>query len=170
MPIAPQSALTFGCGHVGVIDLSTLAADRRAARIAYFSDKGLCGSCFDATRDKRREPDRRNWMSARRKDDAAEATQWALRERYSPLTGNAKQVASAARVRFHMMHVLDQWAVQDANDPGGFERVEPIAKAIDTARWWLDHKSRLIGPRDLMQLLLQAAADEHAAEPCENTV
>lgn len=168
MPIATEFELTFGCGHVGVIDLSTLAADRRGGRIAYLSDKGLCGDCFEATRDKRRELDRRNWVTARRTEEEAEATQWARSERYAPLAGSPKQVPYAARVRCDMMRELYEWAAQDGHDPAGYERVEPIAKAIDTARWWLDQRTLVTAPGDLVELL-DAAADTHAGQVCENS-
>jgi hypothetical protein len=45
------SALTFGCGHVGYLDLTALPAERRSARIAYLTRKGLCADCFQAARD-----------------------------------------------------------------------------------------------------------------------
>jgi hypothetical protein len=40
MPIATEFELTFGCGHVDTIDLSTLPADRRGGRIACLAEHG----------------------------------------------------------------------------------------------------------------------------------
>jgi hypothetical protein len=89
-----------GCGHTGSIDLSALPADRRGGRIAYLQDTGLCGDCFEATREKRRELERRSWVTARRKEEEdAEAADWARIEQYAPMTGTAKQVTFAGRVR-----------------------------------------------------------------------
>jgi hypothetical protein len=56
MPMPTEFELTFGCGHVGTVDLSALPADRRGARIAYLQDKGVCGECFDAIREECRDP------------------------------------------------------------------------------------------------------------------
>src|SRR5664279_4068757 len=98
MPIATEFELTFGCGHVGIIDLSALPADRRGGRIAYLQDKGLCGDCFEDTREKRRELERTSWVTSRRKEEDALVARWARDERYAPLTGSARQVAFAARV------------------------------------------------------------------------
>ena len=79
MPIPTEFELTFGCGHVGVIDLSALPPDQRGGRLEYLKDKGLCGDCFEATREKRRELEQRSWVAARRKDEAKEAAAWARR-------------------------------------------------------------------------------------------
>src|SRR5664279_4857007 len=102
MPIATEFELTFGCGHIGTVDLSALPADRRGGRIAYLQGKGLCGDCFEDTREKRRERERTSWVTARRKEEAL-AARWARDARCAPLTGSAKQVAFAARVRFELM-------------------------------------------------------------------
>jgi hypothetical protein len=169
MPIATEFELTFGCGHVGTIDLASLPADRRGGRITYLQDKGLCGDCFEATREKRRELDRRSWVNARRKEEDATAAQWARDGQYAPLAGSAKQVPFAARVRFDLMHQLYEWAVQDGNDPAGYARAEDAARGIDTARWWLDQRP-LVTDRigDLIELL-DAAAAAHDGQVCENT-
>lgn len=170
MPGVTEFELTFGCGHVGPIDLSALPADRRGGRIAYLQDKGLCGDCFEATREERRELERRGWISARRREEYAEATQWARAEQYAPLAGSAKQVSSATLVRYQLMRQLCQWAVQDEHDLDGYSRVEGTARGIDTARWWLDQRplvteSGLIG--DLVELL-DAAAAAHDGQRREN--
>src|SRR4051794_27419136 len=169
MAIATEFELTFGCGHVGTIDLSALPADRRGGRIAYLKDKGLCSDCFEDTREKRREIERRSWVTARRKEEDAEADQWARAEGYAPLAGSAKQTAFAARVRFDLMRQLYEWAVQEDHDPAGYERVEQTARGIDTARWWLDQRP-LVTDRigDLVELL-DAAAASHDGQVCENT-
>ncbi len=169
MPIATEFELTFGCGHVGTIDLSALPADRRGGRIAYLKDKGLCGDCFEHTREKRRELERRSWVTARRKEEDAQAAQWARGEGYAPLAGSVKQTSFALRVRFELMHLLYEWAVQEEHDPAGYERAEQTAKGIDTARWWLDQR-RLVTDRigDLVELL-DAAAATHEGQACENT-
>jgi hypothetical protein len=167
MPIATEFVLTFGCGHVGTIDLSALPADRRGGRIAFLQDKGLCGDCFDATRAKRRELDRRSWVRAKRKQEDAEAAAWATRDGYAPLTGSAKQAAFASGVRYELMRQLYEWAAQEGHDPAGYERVEPTAKAIDTARWWLDQRGLASEPRDLVELL-DAAATTRDGQDCEN--
>lgn len=169
MAIATEFELTFGCGHVGTIDLSALPADRRGGRIAFLQDKGLCGDCFEATREKRRELERKSWVTAKRRDEDARAVQWARDEQYAPLAGSPKQVPFASRVRYDLMHQLYEWAVQDGNDPAAFERVEPIAKGVDTARWWLDQRP-LVSDRveDLVELLDTAAAT-HDGQICENT-
>jgi hypothetical protein len=172
MPIATEFELTFGCAHVGTIDLSALPADRRGGRIAYLQDKGLCGDCFEATRVKRRELERTSWVTARRKEEDALAAQWARDERYAPLAGSAKQVAFAALVRFDLMHQLYGWAVREQHDLAGYERVEQTAKGIDTARWWLDQRP-LVADRiaDLVELLDAAASTHDGTGPivCENT-
>jgi hypothetical protein len=168
MAIATEFELTFGCGHVGVIDLSTLPPDRRGGRLAFLKDKGLCGDCFEATREKRRELDRKSWVTAKRKEEDAEAAQWAEQEGYAPLTGSAKQIDYAARVRFDMMRELYQWAVEEGHDPAGYERVETTAKGVDAARWWLDQKTLVGTPADLVELL-DAAAATHEGQVCENT-
>ena len=169
MPIATEFELTFGCGHVATIDLSTLPADRRGGRIAYLQDNGLCGDCFEATREKRRELERTSWVTARRKEEDAQAAQWARDEQYPPLAGSAKQTAFAARVRYDLMHRLYEWAVQEEHDPAGYQRVEATAKGIDTARWWLDQRP-LVTDRiaDLVELLDAAAATDDG-QVCENT-
>lgn len=168
MPIATEFELTFGCGHLGTIDLSTLAADRRGGRIAYMQDKGLCGDCFEATRSKRRELEQHSWVTARRKQEDAQSAQWARDGQYAPLTGSAKQIAFAARVRYDLMRQLYEWAVQDGNYPAGYARVEQAARGIDAARWWLDQRT-LVTDRigDLVELL-DAAADTHEGQFCEN--
>ena len=167
MPIATEFELTFGCGHVGTIDLSALPADRRGGRLDYLKDKGLCGDCFEATRDKRRELDRKNWVTAKRKDEDATAAAWAASDGYAPLAGSTKQAAFANRVRYDLMAQLYEWAVQEEHDPAGYERVETTAKGIDTARWWLDQRGLVSNPRDLVELL-DAAAETHAGQDCEN--
>ena len=169
MPIASEFELTFGCGHVGTIDLSALPADRRGGRIAYLQDKGLCGDCFEATREKRRALERNTWVTARCKEEDAQAAQWARAELYAPLTGSAKQVAFAARVRYDLMRRLYEWAVQEDHDLAGYARVEQTAKGIDTARWWLDQRP-LVTDRigDLVELL-DAAAATNDGQVCENT-
>lgn len=171
MPIATEFELTFGCGHVGTIDLSTLPADRRGGRVAYLQDKGLCGDCFEATREKRRELERRSWVTSRRKEEDAEATQWARREQYAPLAGSAKQIAFAARVRYDLMRQLYEWAVQEGHAPAAYARVEATAKGIDTARWWLDQRPLVCesGSIDDLVELLDAAAAAHDGQVCENT-
>jgi hypothetical protein len=168
MPIATEFELTFGCGHVGTIDLSALPADRRGGRLDYLKDKGLCGDCFEATREKRRELDRKNWATAKRKDEDATAAAWATRDGYAPLDGSAKQAAFANRVRYDLMRQLYEWAVQEEHDRGSYERVEVAAKAIDTARWWLDQRSLVTTPRDLVELL-DVAGETHAGQNCENS-
>ena len=167
MPIATEFELTFGCGHVGTMDLSALPPDRRGGRVAYLQDKGLCGDCFEATREKRRELDRRNWVTAKRKEEDAEASAWAARDGYAPLIGSAKQAAFANRVRYDLMRQLYEWGVQDGTDPAGYERVQATAKAVDTARWWLDQRGLVGEPADLLELL-DAAAETHDGQNCEN--
>ena len=66
------------------------------------------------------------------------------------------------------MRQLYEWAVQDGNDPAGYERVEATAKAIDTSRWWLDQRELVGNPRDLVELL-DVAAETHAGQDCENS-
>jgi hypothetical protein len=170
MPIETEFELTFGCGHVGTIDLSALPTDRRGGRIAYMKDKGVCGDCFEATREKRRALDRRNWVTAKRKEEDAEAAAWATRDGYAPLTGSAKQVPFAARVRYDLMHQLYEWAVQDEHDPDGYARVEAIAKGVDTARWWLDQRPLVTDSGTISDLveLLDAAGVTHDGQLCEN--
>ncbi|MBE7190758.1 hypothetical protein, partial [Jatrophihabitans endophyticus] len=137
--------------------------------IAYLQDKGLCSDCFEATREKRRELDRKNWVTAKRREEDAAAAQWARDEHYAPLAGSAKQVPFASRVRYDLMHQLYEWAVQDGNDPAAFERAELIAKGIDTARWWLDQRPLVAGSiADLVELL-DTAATTHDGQVCENT-
>lgn len=168
MPIATEFELSFGCGHVGTIDLSALPADRRGGRITYLQDKGLCGDCFEATREKRRELELSSWVTARRKEEDAQAAQWARQQEYAPLSGSTKQVAFTARVRFELMHQLYEWAVEEGNEPAAFERVEQTAKSIDTARWWLDQRALVTDPADLVELL-GAAASTHEGQVCGNT-
>jgi hypothetical protein len=170
MPIATEFELTFGCGHVGTIDLSALPVDRRGGRIAFMQDKGLCGDCFEATRKKRRELERRSWVTARRKEEDAEAAQWARSEQYTPLAGSAKQVPFAARVRYDLMRQLYEWAVQDEHDPDGYARAEQSAKVIDTARWWLDQRPLVTESGTVSDLieLLDTAAATHDGQLCEN--
>jgi hypothetical protein len=170
MPIATEFELTFGCGHVGTIDLSALPVDRRGGRIAFMQDKGLCGDCFEATRKKRRELERRSWVTARRKEEDAEAAQWARSEQYTPLAGSAKQVPFAARVRYDLMRQLYEWAVQDEHDPDGYARAEQSAKVIDTARWWLDQRQLVTESGTISDLieLLDAATATHDGQLCEN--
>lgn len=169
MAVDIEFELTFGCGHVGTIDLSALPADRRGGRIAYLRDKGVCGDCFEATREKRRDLEQRNWVSARRKEEAAQAVQWARDGQYTELTGSAKQVPFAARVRFDLMRQLYEWAAQDGHDPEGYARAEDAARGIDSARWWLDQRP-LVTDRigDLVELL-DAAVATHDGQVCENT-
>ena len=171
MPVGTEFELRFGCGHVGTIDLSALPADRRGGRIAYMKDKGLCRDCFEATREKRRELEQRKWVTARRKEEDAQAAQWARGGQYAPLIGSAKQVAFAARVRYDLMRQLYEWAAQDGNDPAGYARAEQAARGIDSARWWLDQRDLVTPPlggiADLVELL-DAAADTHAGQFCEN--
>lgn len=167
MPIATEFEITFGCGHVGTIDLSALPADRRGGRLDYLQDKGLCGDCFEATREKRRELERKSWVTAKRKEEDAEASAWASRDGYAPLSGSAKQAAFANRVRYDLMRQLYEWAVQEEHDPAGYERVEATAKGVDTARWWLDQRGLVGSPRDLIELL-DAAAETHDGQDCEN--
>lgn len=169
MAIATEFELTFGCGHVGTIDLAALPADRRGGRITYLQDKGLCGDCFEATRERRRELDRKNWATAKRRDEDAQAAQWARDEKYAPLAGSAKQVPFAARVRHDLMHQLYEWAVQDGHNPAAFERVQPIAKGIDTARWWLDQRPLVASSIGDLVELLDTAAATHDGQVCENT-
>jgi hypothetical protein len=169
MPIATEFELTFGCGHVGTIDLSALPADRRGGRVAYLQDKGLCGDCFETTREQRRELERKSWVTARRKEEDAEATQWAHTESYAPLAGSARQVAFAVRVRFDLMRRLYEWAVQEDHDPAGYNRVEQTAKGIDTARWWLDQRPLVMEKIGDLVELLDAAAATHDGQTCENT-
>ena len=52
-------------------------------------------------------------MTARRKEEAALASQWETREGFAALTGSAKQIEFASRVRFELMAQLYQWAVVD---------------------------------------------------------
>lgn len=167
MPIATEFELTFGCGHAGTIDLSALPADRRGGRLDYLQDKGLCGDCFDATRKKRRERKHKSWVTAKRKGEDAAAAAWSSRVGYAPLAGSAKQAAFANRVRYDLMRQLYEWAVQEEHDLAGYERVEPTAKDIDTARWWLDQRGLVDSPRDLIELL-DAAAQTHGGQDCEN--
>ena len=167
MPIATEFELTFGCGHVGTIDLSALPADRRGGRLDYLQDKGLCDDCFDATREQRHERERKSWVTAKRKEEDAAAASWARRDGYAALAGSAKQATFANRVRYGLMRQLYEWAVQEGNDPAGYERVEDTARAIDTARWWLDQRALVDSPRDLVELL-DAAAETHAGQDCEN--
>lgn len=169
MAIATEFELTFGCGHVGNIDLSALPPDRRGGRITYLTDKGVCGDCFEATREKRREIERTQWLAARRKDEDAQTDKWARDGRYAPLTGSANQIPFAARARYDLMHRLYEWAVQDEHDPAAFARAEEAARGIDTARWWLDQRP-LVTDRiaDLVELLDVAAA-AHDGQVCENT-
>ena len=170
MAIATEFELTFGCGHVGTIDLSGLPADRRGGRIAYLQEKGLCGDCFVATREQRRERERRSWVTARRKEADAEAAAWARAGGYAPLSGSAKQVAFAARVRDDLMRQLYEWAVQDEHDPHGYARIEEIAKGVDQARWWLDQQPLVTDSGTISDLveLLDAAAATHDGQLCEN--
>ena len=63
MAIPTVFDLTFGCGHAGTVDASDRAADQRGAWIAYLSSKGMCPDCFEATRDKRRELARTQWIA-----------------------------------------------------------------------------------------------------------
>lgn len=168
MAIPTEFEVTFGCGHVGTMDLSTLPPDRRGARVEYLKDKGLCGDCFEATRAKRRELDRTKWITARRKEEAAEAAAWERQAGYPRLTGSTKQGEFAARVRFELIRDLYQWAVQDGYAPAEFERVEATVRAIDSARWWLDQRSLVTDPSDLVELL-DAAACGHDGRICENT-
>lgn len=168
MSIATEFELTFGCGHVGTIDLSALPADRRGGRITYLQDKGLCGDCFEATREKRRELEQRSWVTARRKEDDAQAEQWARSGQYAPLTGSVKQIPFAARVRHDLMHQLYEWAIQDGNDPAGYARVEQAARGIDAARWWLDQRALVTDQIGDLVELLDAAANTHDGQFCEN--
>jgi hypothetical protein len=116
LPVPTRFELTFGCGHVGTVDLSALPPDRRAGRIAFLKDQGLCG--VEASREKRRKED-------------AEASAWSQREGYARLSGGAEQAAFANRVRYDLMRRLYEWAVQEGHDAAGYERVEATAKAID---------------------------------------
>lgn len=168
MPIPTEFELTFGCGHVGVIDLSALPPDQRGGRLEYLKDKGLCGDCFEATREKRRELEQRSWVAARRKDEATEAAAWARDNRYPALTGSQKQVAFADRVRFELIRDLFRWAVEEGSAPADFERAEDTARGIDAARWWLDQRSLVGEPADLLELL-DAAAASRDGQVCENT-
>ncbi len=168
MPIPTEFEITFGCRHVGVIDLAELPADARAGRLAFLQDKGVCGDCFEATRAKRRELEQQRWVKDRRAEEAAEATEWSHREGYVPLTGSVKQVAFATRVRFDLMRELYGWAVEDGADPVAYERVEATAKNIDQARWWLDQRTIVGQSSDLIELL-EAAGATHDGQACENT-
>ncbi|SOD72928.1 hypothetical protein SAMN05892883_2242 [Jatrophihabitans sp. GAS493] len=167
MAIPTEFELTFGCGHVGTIDLSTLAPDHRGGRLEYLKDKGLCADCFETTREKRRELDRTKWVTAKRKEETAEAAAWARDEGYPQLAGSARQIDYATRVRFELMRDLYQWAVEDGNAPADYERVEETARGVDEARWWLDQKSLITAAADLVELL-DAAAASHAGQVCEN--
>jgi ribosomal protein L37E len=170
MTVATEFGLTFGCGHAGTIDLSGLAADRRGGRIAYLREKGLCSDCFDSTRARRHELERRSWVTARRKEADAEASAWARAADYPPLSGSPKQITFATRVRYELMRELYQWAVQEQRDPIGFHRVEPAARRIDTARWWLDQRALVTDAGSIGDLieLLDVAAATRVGEICEN--
>lgn len=168
MAIATSFEITFGCGHDGTLDLASMPADRRGGRLAYMKEKGMCGDCFVVTRDKRRELDRARWVTARQNEEAALAADWAVTNRFVPLTGSVKQIAFAQRVRYDLMRELYTWAVDEGHDPHGYEHGEDIARGVDASRWWLDQRELISQPGDLLELL-DAAATTHEGQLCENT-
>jgi len=168
MAIPTVFDITFGCGHAGTVDAADRAADQRGPWIAYLSSKGMCPDCFEATRDKRRELARTQWIAGRRKEEEAAIGAWETEVAAMTLTGSVKQVGFARRVRYEQLKALYEWAVQEDGDRHGYQRVEPTAVGIDTARWWLDQHSLITHPADLLELL-DAAAATHAGQACENT-
>lgn len=56
MAIPTSFELTFGCGHVGMVDLSALPPDRRPGRLNYLTGRGLCDDCLAAAARRRRRP------------------------------------------------------------------------------------------------------------------
>lgn len=139
MSIATEFELTFGCGHVGTVDLSALTANRRAGRLRYLEDKGLCGECFDAARRRRRNGRQTNWVTVRRGEENAQAVRWARDHQFPPLIGSRRQVALASRIRVDLMRGLQVWAVRNGRDPAEYWRVQRTAKRIRAAVWRLDH-------------------------------
>ena len=168
MAIPTVFDITSGCGHAGTVDAADRAADQRGPWIAYLSSEGMCPDCFEATRDKRRELARTQWIAERRKEEEAAIGAWETEVAAMPLTGSVKQVGFARRVRYEQLKALYEWAVQEDGDRDGYQRVEATAVGIDTARWWLDQQSLSTHPADLLELL-DAAAATHAGQACENT-
>ncbi len=88
MAIPTVFDLTFGCGHAGTVDAPDRAADQRGPWIAYLSSKGMCPDCFEATRDKRRELARTQWIAERRKDEEVAIGAWETEVAAMTLTGS----------------------------------------------------------------------------------
>jgi len=76
MAIPTVFDITFGCGHAGTVDAADRAADHRGPWIAYLSSKGMCPEGFEATRDKRRELARTQWIAERRKEEEVAIGAW----------------------------------------------------------------------------------------------
>jgi len=110
MAIPTVFDITFGCGHAGTVDAADRAADQRGPWIAYLSSKGMCPDCFEATRDKRRELARTQWIAERRKEEEVAIGAWETEVAAMTLAGSSKQVGFARRVRYEQLKALYEWA------------------------------------------------------------
>lgn len=154
--------ITHACGHTADRDLSSKPAAKRDGLAKWWAER----DCFDCWRGERGlgpRMSRDEWIAQQR----AKAEKWAADNRMPELVGTEGQVAFANRVRYTAMLGLYTWAVEEENsDPETFAVVEEIARTVDRAPWWLDHREDIEeSPETLLELLQTAATDGIA---CEN--
>jgi len=116
--------------------------------IAYLSSKGMCPEGFEATRDKRRELVRTQWIAERRKEEEAAIGAWETEVVAMTLTGSVKQVGFARRVRSRTVGR----GRGDARRPSLREHRLRIPVSVGKAPTMTSHDERLL-PR------VRAAAD-----------
>lgn len=158
--------INHACGHTEDRDLSDRPEGKRDG-FAEWLAKRDCIDCWREERGLGPRLSRDEWIAQQRAKEAAAAEQWAADNGIPELVGTEGQVAFANRVRYTAMLGLYAWAVEEENsDPETFAVVEEIARTVDLASWWLDHRKDIEGsPETLLELLQTAGTDGIA---CEN--
>ncbi len=164
--------ITFGCGHAGPVNAADRAADQRGPWIASLPSTGMCPEGFEATRDKRRELARTQWIAERRKEEEAAIGMWGTVVAAMTLTGSVKQVGFARRVRYEPaespLRVGRARSVQEDGDrqgyqPGGSHRGGHRHRPL---MGWTSTPS---SPTPPTSSNCWTAAATHAGQACENT-
>ncbi|WP_053353935.1 hypothetical protein [Leucobacter musarum] len=131
--------VTHACGHSQVRDLSDTAKSQRAEKRDWWATQ-KCRAC--STEEWKRSRPMSAEFKAKLEARKQEAFDDAERQGLSPLQGTDKQVGFATEVRYKILTELYDELVQSGQmtEDEYEEKVVVLARRINRARFWLDHK------------------------------
>jgi len=143
------------CGHGVEWDLAKKQPCDRAGFASWLAERD-CTRCWWA---RRRTPHDQNRVVRGRLRQAWWIEIWELSKGMPPLTGGDKAVAWARKVRHRLLTTAANGASRKRTEIRNELELglEVHARAITTAKWWIDH--RKVDPRDLAVIFDRACAE-----------